>query len=278
MRRRSQIGDPYKFGAEAKLDDKDPDAFDSSELVEWAAAQAGLKLPDGSWKQYRHLHEAGGAVPVEQALRTPGALVFGFSADPLTSAGRPAQSFVAISLGDGRVLDVSERAGEVRELDAGTFYTHGAIIPEISNGIDTDGDGATDVLERDLGSDPLDPADDASGPSRRRPPAAPVASTVEAAADEAIASDASATDSDVIAGADPVVTDEVPSNEMAETVPEPADEDADSYAAEESYTAEESHVGDESYVAEESFVADESYESAESYGAFEDDSAYDYIA
>ena len=156
-----------------RLDDKDPDAFDSSELVEWAAAQSGIKLPDGSWKQYRHLHEAGGAVPVEQALRTPGALVFGFSSDPLASAGRPARSFVAISLGDGRVLDVSERAGEVREMDAGNFYTHGAIIPEISYDIDTDGDGATDMLERRPAQQPARPgrrrdSAQAGGAARRR--------------------------------------------------------------------------------------------------------------
>lgn len=79
---RAKIGDPHRFGAETVLTDADPDAFDSSELVEWAAAQAGVTLPDGSWRQYRHLQEGGNALPVEQARKTPGALLFGFSSDP----------------------------------------------------------------------------------------------------------------------------------------------------------------------------------------------------
>ena len=277
---RSQIGDPYKFGAEVKLDDKDPGAFDSSELVEWAAAQAGIKLPDGSWKQYRHLHEAGGAVPVEQALRTPGALVFGFSSDPLASAGRPARSFVAISLGDGRVLDVSERAGEVRELDAGNFYTHGAVIPDVSNDIDTDGDGATDVLERGMGSNPLDPADDATRPKPATQPAAQQSTNAtDASTDEALASAApdapNAPAEEAVAEPDPVIIDEEPANDMTAFAPEPADEATGDVepSADEAGPSYESDVSDESYA---SYETAESYETEETYEGFEDDSAYDY--
>jgi hypothetical protein len=128
---RDQIGDKYRFGAEASEDDANPTAFDSSELVEWAAHRAGFHdMPDGSWNQYRFLHEQGASVPVDEALRTPGALVFGFSSDPLESDERPARAYVGISLGNGKVLDVSERGGEVREMDPGGFYSYGAKIPE----------------------------------------------------------------------------------------------------------------------------------------------------
>jgi len=144
-----QVGKPYRFGAEVDPTDfESPTAFDSSELVEYAAKQAGVRdMPDGSWKQYQHLHDAGGAIPVEEALSTKGALVFGFSSDPLTATDRPARAYVGISLGDGRVLDVSERAGEVRVMEPGN-YTHAAVIPQLHwpQG-DLDGDGWTDQEE-----------------------------------------------------------------------------------------------------------------------------------
>lgn len=47
-----QLGKPYVFGAEVKLDDPEPKAFDCSELVEWAFAQVGVTVPDGSMNQY----------------------------------------------------------------------------------------------------------------------------------------------------------------------------------------------------------------------------------
>jgi cell wall-associated NlpC family hydrolase len=163
---RAQIGDRYRFGAETDLNDPDPSAFDSSELVQWAAAQAGIDLPDGSWKQYQFLHQSGSAVSVDDALRTPGALVFGFSSDPLASDDRPTRAYVAISLGDGRVIDVSERAGEVREMEPGNFFTHAAVIPQMMEDLDSDGDGMLDVDERVLETDPFDPSDGPYAPPR----------------------------------------------------------------------------------------------------------------
>ena len=175
-----QVGVKYQFGAEADMKDSTPAAFDSSEFVEWSAHQAGIELPDGSWNQYRTLHEQGASISVDDALKTKGALVFGFSSDPLASPDRPARAYVGISLGNGKVLDVSERAGEVRELDPGKFYTHAALIPELIDDIptgpghpalydmlhpssplqrDSDGDGMLDVDERVLERDPFDPSD-----------------------------------------------------------------------------------------------------------------------
>jgi cell wall-associated NlpC family hydrolase len=160
----AQIGDKYRFGAETKLDDPNPTAFDSSELVQWAAAQAGVKLPDGSWNQYRHLAAQGRTIPMDHALRTPGALVFGFSSDPMASTGRPARAYVGISLGDGTILDVSERSGEVKIMEPGNFYTYAATIPELMQDFDSDGDGISDDKERDAESDPFDPTIDKGYP------------------------------------------------------------------------------------------------------------------
>jgi cell wall-associated NlpC family hydrolase len=156
-RAQSQMGVPYRFGAEADLDDSSgAEAFDSSELVQWAAHQAGVELPDGSWKQYQALHSAGSAVSVDVALETKGALLFGFSSDPLASPDRPQRAYVAISLGNGKVLDVSERAGEVREMEPGNFFTHAATIPGFHPDAttDTDGDGHPDIDEDLMGGDP----------------------------------------------------------------------------------------------------------------------------
>ena len=193
---RIQIGDRYKFGAETTPGQENPDAFDSSELVQWAAGRAGVNLPDGSWNQYKHLHQAGGSVTVQDALGTPGALVFGFSSDPLATSGRPARSYVGISLGDGRVIDVSERTGRVSELDPGSFYTHAAVIPEFEQSADSDSDGVTNWDERRRNTDPNDP--DVS-PPQAQPPAAPTSQddTSAAATDDQVAQAAEPSEGDL---------------------------------------------------------------------------------
>ena len=96
-----QTGDAYIFGTTVSMEDPNPRAFDCCELVRWAAARAGVAVPDGSWTQYLALKEQGGEISVDQALSTPGALLFSFSSPPSPGSGRPSQAHVAISLGDG---------------------------------------------------------------------------------------------------------------------------------------------------------------------------------
>ena len=78
---KAQVGDRFKMGAQTSIRDDDPDAFDASELVKWAAGRAGVRVRDGSWHQYQDLHADGDAVDVGLALDTPGALVFRFPDD-----------------------------------------------------------------------------------------------------------------------------------------------------------------------------------------------------
>jgi len=107
----AQAGDAYVFGAEVPLSAHDPDRFDCSELVQWAAAQVGLQVPDGSVAQSRFVKE----MSLQQALRTPGALLF-----------RPGH--VAISLGDGRSIEARGRRYGVGIFNAeGRFHTAGWI-------------------------------------------------------------------------------------------------------------------------------------------------------
>ena len=114
----AQAGDRYVFGAEARGDDPNPTAFDCSELVQWSAHRAGVEVPDGSWLQYRQLEQQGGAVSVEQALHTRGALLFYFSSPP--TGGRPAEAHVAISLGDGRTIEARNSRDGVGVFTANT--------------------------------------------------------------------------------------------------------------------------------------------------------------
>lgn len=135
----AQKGDTYIFGAVAAADDPDPDEFDCAELVQWAAAQAGVDdMPTGSWLQYLHLKEEGALLDVDEALDTPGALVFYFSEEPLPGAGRPTRAHVAISLGDGENLIEarSTRYGVGQFSAEGRTFTHAAYIPEFGQELD----------------------------------------------------------------------------------------------------------------------------------------------
>lgn len=128
----AQAGDRYVFGGEARLDDPNPGTFDCSELVQWAAHQAGVDVPDGSWLQYQHMQRQGGAMSVEQALRTPGALLFRFSSSP-DGSGRPAGAHVAISLGDGRTIEArSTRDGVGIFTASADRFNYAAAIPQLS--------------------------------------------------------------------------------------------------------------------------------------------------
>ncbi|MGH9135958.1 MAG: hypothetical protein ACRD0G_02790 [Acidimicrobiales bacterium] len=141
----AQLGDRHQRGAEVSLADGDPDAFDCSELVEWAANRAGVMVNDGSWLQYRQLHRQGGAVDVDDALRTPGALMFTFSSDPMASRDRPSSAGVAISLGNGQVVVVPP-GGEVSVVDADTrAWSHAAVMPGFTDARGLDDAGRADL-------------------------------------------------------------------------------------------------------------------------------------
>ena len=79
------IGVPYKWGAKASASVTRPKQLDCSGLTQWAAGRAGIYLPEGSVNQYRLCHREGTLIPLEEAKRTPGALIFIFGSDPLTT-------------------------------------------------------------------------------------------------------------------------------------------------------------------------------------------------
>lgn len=130
----SQQGTPYEFGAVAGSDDLNPASFDTSELVKWAAARAGVEIVDGSWLQYQALSDCGSTVTVEEALTIPGALVFGFPSEP-TGDERPSGAFVAISLGsESRIIDVKPDGGVAIAPASSRTLTHATLIPNLGKG------------------------------------------------------------------------------------------------------------------------------------------------
>jgi cell wall-associated NlpC family hydrolase len=184
----SQDGAPYIFGAEVDPTTVDPkaggQAFDCSELVEWAAARAGVDVPDGSYNQYLHLRDVGTELTVDEALRTPGALVFNFSSEPVPGAGRPATAHVAISLGNGQLIEARGSNYGVGQFDAaGREFSHAAFIPELGTELtpslagvdgdvvadplpaiwDSDTDGLLDAYERLIAIDPFSADTDRDG-------------------------------------------------------------------------------------------------------------------
>ena len=177
----AQTGDSYVFGAEAQPDDANPTTFDCSELAQWAASRVGVDLPDGSWHQYLQLKEAGAIIPVDQAVHTPGALLFTFDREPTADGGRPGQAHVAISLGDGNTIEARGRAYGVGSWEAGDRFTYAAIIPGLGDAdldgdpvaaavvappepvVDTDGDGAPDPYEMANGTNPQAADSDGDG-------------------------------------------------------------------------------------------------------------------
>jgi cell wall-associated NlpC family hydrolase len=186
---KAQIGDRYVFGAEVKLNDPNPSVFDCSEFTQWAAFQAGSKIPDGATAQYLHFKEQGQLVPVDQAKDIPGALLFSFDREPRAGDGRTPGAHVAISLGNGKVVEAANPRVGVRESNAGNRFEFAAVIPGISDGTatpianpvmdplstlvpqsampaitpepvalggaDSDHDGLSDLLERRYGLDPM---------------------------------------------------------------------------------------------------------------------------
>lgn len=197
----AQTGDSYVFGHEVNPDDPNPDVFDCSELVEWAAHQSGVTVLDGTWNEYLSLQERGATVSVDQALQTPGALLFYFSSAPTPGGGRPEQAHVAISLGNGQTIEARGTSYGVGSWEANdSRFNYAAVIPEFaaapsasdtSTGgraeldaasslaatsaaqtadgpeanTDADNDGLTAKLEGLLGVDPSNPDSDGDGVS-----------------------------------------------------------------------------------------------------------------
>ncbi len=126
----SQQGKPYVWGSSASASDPSPASFDCSELTKWAAARAGVTIPDGAAHQYVWLKQQGATMTVQQALQTPGALLFHFASEPQPGLGNePAVAHVAISLGNGMTMEAKGHAYGTGIFQAGDRFNYAGMIP-----------------------------------------------------------------------------------------------------------------------------------------------------
>ena len=125
----AQAGDSYVWGA-GRNAEPDPTGFDCSGLVYWAARQVGVNVGGTAYDQWRQTRGEG-ELSVEEALQTPGALLF---VGDGTGTGRGAITHVAISLGDGRTIEARGRRFGVVVVDAATNarrFQFAGRIPEL---------------------------------------------------------------------------------------------------------------------------------------------------
>ncbi len=131
---RAQKGDVYNYSSTPRPDDPNPTRFDCSSLVQWAAHNAGVELPRTAEYQYMKLRDEN-KTSVDEALRTPGALLFYFSKEP--QGALPAgQAHVAISLGDGRTIEARGSdygVGEWSATERFHKFNRAAIVPGLSD-------------------------------------------------------------------------------------------------------------------------------------------------
>lgn len=118
-------GLPYVLGAEAALWSDDlPEAFDCSELVQWACHRNGITdCPDGHWIQVEWCARAGLQIPVDQAIHTLGALLFIYDGTP--------NGHVAFSLGDGMTMEARGKAWGCGSWGARGRFNRAALIPGV---------------------------------------------------------------------------------------------------------------------------------------------------
>lgn len=119
----TQRGDAYVFGAEAQVNDSNPDAFDCSELVEWVCHRLGVIMPDGSKNQRAYCAEKRTIIDIGKGINTQAALLFRMTGNP---------THVAFSMGNGSTIEARGRSYGVNVFPAlNRRWTHAALIPGV---------------------------------------------------------------------------------------------------------------------------------------------------
>jgi hypothetical protein len=128
---RSQFGKPYIYASAPDPKVKNPKSFDCSGYTRWVFGRNGVYLPAGSWNQAKHGRNSGTLISIDQAIRTPGALLFmgpnnGYS-------GYGPSGHVAISLGNGYTAEARGSAHGVGSWNArGRAWTNACLVPGVT--------------------------------------------------------------------------------------------------------------------------------------------------
>ena len=123
---RAQVGKPYHYGCEVRLDDPNPERFDCSELVQWALHQVGIDYTDGAHNQWLRSRRV---EPTEAAGKTGGLLFRWGKRD-----GKERIVHVGIASGEGSVIEARGREYGVieRAVDVGVQrWTHGGLVTDL---------------------------------------------------------------------------------------------------------------------------------------------------
>ena len=158
----AQTGDEYVFGAPDDLNNPNPTTFDCSSLTEWAAHEAGVDLPRTSYEQYLLLKDKDLLISVDQAAKTPGALIFHFSSQPVEGGGRPTEAHVAmVTNTEGKDIEAYDENHGVNTFDMGNRFNYAALLPGMDYGAAvTSPHGDTNVTPAGGGADPAVAAGD----------------------------------------------------------------------------------------------------------------------
>ena len=154
---RSQIGDPYEFGAVADPDDPNPHGFDCAEIIAWACARNGVDpLPTAySIAMHDEIVRRGRHLSAAEAKTMRGALLFGMPGKGSWSSNI---GHVEMSLGNGKSIGAASSTGvSIQDADR-INWTCGGMLRGVAYGrddatADSDGDGLPDWVER-----PAEPA------------------------------------------------------------------------------------------------------------------------
>lgn len=125
-------GQPYRFGAELSLTGPESvGPVDCSELFQVAGARAGVvpPIPDGAFYQWRHCVNHGLGLPVAEAAKIRGALLF---VGDGSGVGREAITHVAVSLGDGSTFEARGVAWGVGSWPVANRFDFAGLIPGVS--------------------------------------------------------------------------------------------------------------------------------------------------
>jgi len=122
----TEEGKDYEWGGKASGSNPSPDGLDCSGLVAWDCNRLGVtpSLPDGAANQRDHCIKYGGEISVEEALNTPGALLFRIGVEG---------DHVAFSVGGDRTFEAVGAAYGIRYMDGASkrTWTNGAKIPGV---------------------------------------------------------------------------------------------------------------------------------------------------
>lgn len=127
----SQFGKKYVYASSPSPTIKNPPSFDCSGYVHWVCGRNGITIPQGSWNQALWCRDNGMLMSVQDAINTPGALLF--AGDNNGYSGYGPSGHVGFSLGNGKTAEARGSAYGVGSWSAyNRPWTNAGMIPGVT--------------------------------------------------------------------------------------------------------------------------------------------------